>query len=198
MRKRFVRRRSRAGILRIKVVWNFNVTTSADTVTNVSIAPSFVQFPELETFADVFEAYRFHWFKVKVTPYSNISTWDGQVGPYVSASYKKPVDASKVTPDTLMSIDNSRQYHGNSTSNRAFVPAIHIQGAANNGFTSGVLKWRPRVEIQDNSATQLPHYCGLYSFPQAVTDDVTKEAALVTYWFRVEGMCTLYNQKLSF
>lgn len=197
MRRRFVRKR-RTGILHIKVVWNFNVTTTPSEVTNVSVAPSFVQFSELEGFANQFEAYRFHWFKVKVTPYCNISSWDGQIGPYVSASYKKPFDATKVNPDTLMSIDNSRQYHGNSTSNRSFVPAIHMEAGANNGTTASVIRWRPRIEIKDNFSTQVPHYCGIYSFPPASTDAETKEVAIVTYWFRVEGMVTLYNQKLNF
>ena len=147
---------------------------------------------------NIFEAYRFHWFKVKVTPYNNVSTWDGAVGPYVSASYKKPFDTTKVNPSTLLSLDNSRQYHGNSTSNRAFVPAIHLEANANNGTTGSIIRWRPRIEIKDAGSTQVPHYCGIYSFPPAQVDTVTKDASIVTYWFRIEGMVTLYNQKLQF
>lgn len=199
MRRSFVRRRrAHTGILRLKVVRNFNVTLSDTTNTNVTISPAFSDFPELETFATTFEAYRFHYCKVKVTPYGNTSSWDGQVPPYVSASYKKPFDNEKLNADKLLSLDNSRQYHGNSTSMRTFVPAIHIQGAAGTDlFTSGVIKWRPRIEIQDTSSGNIPHYCGIYSFPPSVKDPAG-DAANMTYWFRIECMVTLYNQKLDF
>lgn len=197
MRKRFVRKR-RTGRLTLKVVQNVTLSTSGGSHTNVSIAPQFAQFDELQPFVDVFEAYRFHWVKVKCTPYSNVSSFDSAIGPYVSASYKKPFDTTKCTPEALLSLDNSRQYHGNATSVRSFVPAVHVEAGASNGTTTSVIRWRPRIEIKDAGSTLVPHYCGVYAFPQATEDETTKELASYQYWFRIECLVTLYNQKLTF
>lgn len=202
-RRRFYRKRYKRTYRKKRMNGNFYVNVRQTTIFKPEsdiyfkiIAPAFVDFPELVSLAPNFEAYKIMSVRVKVTPQSNVSTTEALSPHYVSAPWHKYVDNVKtLTIENLLTIDKSREYHGNATSTRRFVPAVSTVTYVGTDLeptqaSLSKINWRPRIELTEQTAQKLPHYCGLYAFAnhEGVGDSTT-------YQFTISMNVLMINQK---
>lgn len=186
-RRNYRRKTSGNFIVQGRITTNYSFPADSEDP-YVQIAPQLNQFPEFVFLSNNFEAYKIMSCSVKVTPTSNVSPTDHQVPHYVSAPWHKPIITPKTcTLENLLTIDRSREYHGNAQSRRHYVPAIEYVSQVGTNLTNTVLRYRPRIEIRDNVSVSIPHYCGLYAF--VPSDDP------VIYQFVISIKVLFMNQK---
>lgn len=172
--RRVARRRGSSQVFVGKVTW----VEQPQSGQGVLIAPQASRFPAFESLRNLYEAYQFLRVRVKVTPTHNVA--DGAAGHdsndpggdsyhYISAPWHRFVTAKSLTElkdQDVLNLPRSREYHGEATSTRHFVPAIETMTQLpdrDGTVDSSVLKWKPRLEIVNNQHSfEIPQYCGLY------------------------------------
>ncbi|WBG01487.1 coat protein [Army ant associated cyclovirus 9] len=195
-RRHFKRRRTSNYTMEARHTQNVIMESTQGQV--VIVAPTLYEFNELVGFADKFEAYRFQRVTVKITPTANTSDATDQVTHYVTAPWHRKIETpANVTTNALLSVDRAREYQGNSTSRRTYVPAVSTVTAYGSGddfkTSLSVIKFRPRIENVDSNALNLPHYCALIAFDQTANAE-----SAITYQITTTVRCTFYNQKAGF
>lgn len=171
-------------------------TGDAKASTAFQLIVSFNAFPELAFVKSSYEAYRILSVRCKITPLANTSSAESPQDHYASAPYHRLIDnADKLSVSKLLTLDKGREYHGNATSTRHFVPAIEV--ATSTTYNKDLdkeksllilasLQYRPRIEIRNEDCFSIPHYCGLYCFGKGTGYQVTISARI-----------RMYNQKIS-
>nr|ADY17983.1 capsid protein [Dragonfly associated cyclovirus 1] len=154
-------------------------------------------FPEFQTIAPCFEAYRVHKITCTVYPQQNVATRDQTtiMPAYCMFPWPGPVPAAQGKFNNFLSVDKCKVFRGTQVGYQTYVPntlstVYDIDGASSTTRTS----WRPRIEVTSDDAYKVVHYGGCVGM-QGIGDGLPK-GATAHYNLKYDIYLTFYNQKI--